>query len=79
VEALSEEKESYTGFLSARKRQQGDEQYQFRKAWKRRRSSGDEEQEIETANRLVNLRRLQRYSYSGQRLGAGSTAVAVKG
>ncbi|KAJ5354740.1 hypothetical protein N7541_005784 [Penicillium brevicompactum] len=81
VQALSEEKEAHTGFLSARHRQQGEEQHQFRKAWKRRRSSGDEEShqsETETANRLGKLRRLQRYSYSGQQLGAG-TALSVKG
>ncbi|CAG8242587.1 unnamed protein product [Penicillium salamii] len=81
VQALSEEKEAHTGFLSARHRQQGDEQHQFRKAWKRRRSSGDEEaqqSDTETANRLGKLRRLQRYSYSGQQLGAGSTALSVK-
>ncbi|KAJ5861748.1 uncharacterized protein N7529_009058 [Penicillium soppii] len=82
VEALTEEKESHTDFLSARHRQQGEEQHQFRKAWRRRRSSGEEEVQqnaIETANRLGKLRRLQRYGYSGQRLGAGSTALAVKG
>ncbi|CAG8184875.1 unnamed protein product [Penicillium salamii] len=81
VQALSEEKEAHTGFLSARHRQQGDEQHQFRKAWKRRRSSGDEEaqqSDTETANRLGKLRRLQRYSYSGQQLGAGPTALSVK-
>jgi len=68
---LSEEKESHTGFLSARKKQQGEEQHQFRKAWKRRRSSsGDEVQAgaIETAHRLGKLRRLQRYGYTGQRI-----------
>ncbi|CAG7917768.1 unnamed protein product [Penicillium olsonii] len=79
VQALSEEKEAHTGFISARHRQQGDEQHQFRKAWKRRRSSGDEEHqsETETANRLGKLRRLQRYSYSGQQLGA-TTPLSVK-
>ncbi|KAF9251854.1 hypothetical protein DTO013E5_1123 [Penicillium roqueforti] len=84
VQALSEEKEAHNGFLSMRHRQQDDEQHQFRKAWKRRRSSsGDDEVQqsaIETANRLGRLRRLQRYSYSGQRLGAtGSTVLAVEG
>lgn len=84
VQALSEEKEAHAGFLSMRHRQQDDEQHQFRKAWKRRRSSsGDDETQqsaIETANRLGKLRRLQRYGYSGQRLGAtGSAVLAVQG
>ncbi|KAJ5687161.1 hypothetical protein N7536_009780 [Penicillium majusculum] len=84
VQALSEEKEAHAGFLSMRHRQQDDEQHQFRKAWKRRRSSsGDDETQqsaIETANRLGKLRRLQRYGYSGQRLGAtGSAVLAVEG
>ncbi|KAF7529011.1 hypothetical protein PCG10_008772 [Penicillium crustosum] len=81
VQALSEEKEAHAGFLSMRHRQQDDEQHQFRKAWKRRRSSsGDDETQqsaIETANRLGKLRRLQRYGYSGQRLGATGSAVLV--
>ncbi|KAJ5793941.1 hypothetical protein N7457_000540 [Penicillium paradoxum] len=84
VQALSEEKEAHIGFMSMRHRQQDDEQHQFRKAWKRRRSSsGDDEVQqsaIETANRLGKLRRLPRYGYPGQRLGAtGSTVVAVEG
>lgn len=84
VQALSEEKEAHAEFLSMRHRQQEEEQHQFRKAWKRRRSSsGDDEMqqsEIETANRLGRLRRLQRYGYSGQRLGAtGSAVLAVEG
>ncbi|KAK4861711.1 hypothetical protein LT330_003746 [Penicillium expansum] len=83
VQALSEEKEAHAGFLSMRHRQQDDEQHQFRKAWKRRRSSsGDDEVQqsaIDTANRLGRLRRLQRYGYSGQRLGAGSAVLAVEG
>ncbi|KAJ6143889.1 hypothetical protein N7471_003342 [Penicillium samsonianum] len=84
VQALSEEKEAHAEFLSMRHRQQDEEQHQFRKAWKRRRSSsGDDEVQqsaIETANRLGRLRRLQRYGYSGQRLGAtGSAVLAVEG
>ncbi|KAJ5519668.1 hypothetical protein N7463_000121 [Penicillium fimorum] len=86
VQALSEEKESHVGFLSMRHRQQDEEQYQFRKAWKRRRSSsGDDEMQqsaIETVNRLGKLRRLQRSvssSSSGHRLGTmGSAVVAVE-
>lgn len=82
VEALSEEKEARMEFVSARNKQLDDEQYQFRKVWKRRRSSGDEEGlqiVTEPDNRLGKLRRLQRYGYSGQRLGVGSTLLAVKG
>ncbi|CAP92493.1 Pc13g14240 [Penicillium rubens Wisconsin 54-1255] len=79
VQALSEEKEAHACFLSMRHRQQDDEQHQFRKAWKRRRcSSGDDEMQksaVETANRLGRLRRLQRYGYSGQRLGTTRSAV----
>ncbi|CAI7627433.1 unnamed protein product [Penicillium glandicola] len=79
VQALSEEKEAHAGFLSMRHRQQDEEQHQFRKAWKRRRSSGEEEvqQSIENVNRLGKLRRLQR-GYS-QRLGAGSAVLTVEG
>ncbi|KOS40287.1 hypothetical protein ACN38_g8858 [Penicillium nordicum] len=84
VQALSEEKEAHAGFLSMRHRQQNDEQHQFRKAWRRRRSSsGDDETQqsaSETANRMGKLRRLQRYGYSGHRLGApGSAVLAVEG
>ncbi|KAJ5950277.1 uncharacterized protein N7479_008690 [Penicillium vulpinum] len=86
VQALSEEKEAYASFLSMRHRQQDEEQHQFRKAWKRRRSlSGDDETQqsaIETANRLGKLRRLQRYgssgSSSGRRLGSMGSSVAVE-
>ncbi|OQE38633.1 hypothetical protein PENCOP_c008G03781 [Penicillium coprophilum] len=86
VQALSEEKEAHASFLSMRHRQQDEEQHQFRKAWKRRRSSsGDDEMQqspIETVPRLGKLRRLQRSvssSSSGYRLGAmGSTVVAVE-
>ncbi|CAG8148781.1 unnamed protein product [Penicillium nalgiovense] len=84
VQALSEEKEAHACFLSMRHRQQDDEQHQFRKAWKRRRSSpGDDEMQqyaVDTANRLGRLRRLQRYGYSGQRLGTtGSAVLTVEG
>ncbi|KAJ5749246.1 uncharacterized protein N7511_010942 [Penicillium nucicola] len=83
VQALSEEKESHVDFLSLRHKQQDEEQVQFRKAWKRRRSSsGDEEVQknaTENFNRSGKLRRLQRYGYLGPRLGTtGSTPVAVR-
>ncbi|KAF5866361.1 hypothetical protein ETB97_012527 [Aspergillus alliaceus] len=42
VEALQEEKEAHEEFLSHRAKQQDDEQQHFRKAWKRRRSSEDQ-------------------------------------
>ncbi|CAI7610290.1 unnamed protein product [Penicillium pancosmium] len=38
IQDLSEEKEAHSDFLLLRTRQQDDEQHQFRKAWKRRRS-----------------------------------------
>ncbi|KAJ5293709.1 hypothetical protein N7508_008530 [Penicillium antarcticum] len=83
VQALSEEKESHVGFLSMRHKQHYEEQVQFRKAWRRRRSSsGDEEMQktvIENFNRSGKLRRLQRHGYLGPRLGTtGSTPVAAK-
>ncbi|KXG46497.1 uncharacterized protein PGRI_053530 [Penicillium griseofulvum] len=78
VQALSEEKEAHAGFLSMRHRQETEEQHQFRKAWKRRRSSSDEESAGETVNRIGKLRRLQRSVSSSGRLGMGSAVLAVE-
>jgi hypothetical protein len=85
IQALSEEKEAHSDFLLLRSRQQDDEQHQFRKAWKRRRS-------FETALQLNSLavnsnagmsnkfRRLQRHGYLETPLVAtDSTALACRG
>ncbi|KAJ5211235.1 hypothetical protein N7491_011055 [Penicillium cf. griseofulvum] len=80
VQALSEEKEAHAGFLSMRHRQETEEQHQFRKAWKRRRSSSGDEESAERVNRIGKLRRLQRSVSSGSsgRLGMGSAVLAVE-
>ncbi|KAJ5760488.1 hypothetical protein N7520_007644 [Penicillium odoratum] len=66
IQVLREEKEAHEGFLLMRLKQQGDEQIQFRKVWKRRRSveSAVQEKQITlTVKRnnsgLQRLRRLQ--------------------
>lgn len=80
VQSLSEEKEAHSDFLLLRTRQQDEEQHQFRKAWKRRRS-------FETTLQLSNisakrntsmgtkLRRLQRHGYVVTPLVAKNSAV----
>lgn len=85
IQVLSEEKEAHSEFLLSRTRQQDDEQHQFRKAWKRRRS-------FETALQLNSLtvdnnlgmsnkfRRLQRHGYLEFPLvAADSPALACQG
>lgn len=87
IQTLSEEKAAHEGFMLMRTRQQEEERYQFRKAWKRRRS-------LETAittkenyavtrsdtNRFTKLRLFQRYGQCASTLAtAEGTALTCQG
>lgn len=67
IQTLSKEKAAHEGFMLMRTRQQEEEQHQFRKAWKRRRSlettmvtNEDCEMTKSDTNRFIKLRRLQK-------------------
>lgn len=88
IQTLSEEKAAHEGFMLMRTRQQEDERYQFRKAWKRRRSlettmSTKESYAVarsRNTNRFMKLRRLQRYGQCASTLAtAEGTALACQG
>ncbi|KAJ5988977.1 hypothetical protein N7481_004187 [Penicillium waksmanii] len=85
IQALSEEKEAHGDFLLLRTRQQDDEQHQFRKAWKRRRSFETTLQlNSPTVNSNVGMsnkfRRLHRHGYLETPLvTTDSTVLACRG
>jgi hypothetical protein len=87
IQDLSEEKEAHSDFLLLRTRQQDDEQHQFRKAWKRRRSF-ETTLQLNTGSLTVTsnvgmsnkFRRLQRHGYLETPLvTADSAALACRG
>lgn len=86
IQTLSEEKEAHEGFLLMRNREQQEERYQFRKAWRQRRSGEESlqnrsvEGEKSSANGFGKLRLLQRYGPFVSNLPmTESTVVACRG
>ncbi|KAJ5103541.1 hypothetical protein N7532_004070 [Penicillium argentinense] len=85
IQDLNEEKEAHDGFMLLRTRQQYEEQQQFRKAWKRRRSLENTlELNSPTLKRndsmMSRLRRLQRQGYMGAPLvTTDSTVLECRG
>lgn len=86
IQILNDEKDAHEGFLLMRARQQQEERYQFRKAWRRRRSGEDwvqnrvDDGKKGSANGFGKLRLLQRYGSVVSNLSmTESTVVACRG
>ncbi|OOQ87969.1 hypothetical protein PEBR_15395 [Penicillium brasilianum] len=87
IQELSEEKAAHEGFMLMRARQQEEERYQFRKAWKRRRSlesamatQAEAAMARNETNRLIKIRRLQKYGHWASTLvTTESTALTCQG
>ncbi|KAJ5235107.1 uncharacterized protein N7469_004275 [Penicillium citrinum] len=80
VQALSDEKEAHSEFMLLRTRQQDEEQLQFRKAWKRRRSLENtlrlSSPAVKSNNGMsIRFRRLQRHGYLATPLVASDSPV----